>query len=257
MHSVDATLSAVQLTPIPWRTQTHMSPNAALRHSVPGLLAALALTGGMTSEVHAQAYLSEATRWTTQDALDPVASGPIVFVGSSSIRRWERLTADFHDYEVLQRGFGGSQLEDLNFWINELVIDYAPRAVVIWSGTNDLSTGEPVTEVFSDFTTLMTTLQTQLPNTDVFYLGVTRTLGNGGTTTVRDDFNAQAQAYMEDVSRPKLHYIDLPSAFYALNPPDDLAFRGLYVDGGHLNKAGYAFWDELIRPEVEAVDVFA
>ncbi|GAB4545483.1 MAG: hypothetical protein Tsb0013_03410 [Phycisphaerales bacterium] len=185
--------------------------------------------------------------------MDPVASNPIVCVGSSSIRRWERLTFDFNDYEIVQRGFGGSQLEDLNFWVDELVIDYNPRAVIIWSGTNDLSTGEPASEVFSDFTALMTTLQAQLPNTDVFYLGVTRTLGNGGTTVERDAFNAQAQAYMDDPSRPRLHFIDLPSAFYALNPPNDPAFTSLYVDGGHLNKLGYDFWTSLIRPEVEAV----
>lgn len=230
-----------------------MLPNADAPRSLTSAVVFLSCVGGTVGNASGQAYISEVTRWTTQDALDPVAANPIVFVGSSSIRRWERLTFDFNDYEVLQRGFGGSQLEDLNLWIDEIAIDYAPRAVVIWSGTNDLSTGEPQGEVFSDFTTLMTTLQTELPNTDVFYLGVTRTLGNGGTTAVRDAFNAQAQAYMEDAGRPRLHYIDLPSAFYTLNPPNDPAFSGLYVDGGHLNKAGYAFWDQLIRPEVEAV----
>ena len=51
----------------------------------------------------------------------------------------------------------------------------------------------------------------------------------------------------------RLHYIDLPTAFWALNPPDDPAFTSLFVDSIHLNRQGYEFWTSIIRPQIEAV----
>jgi hypothetical protein len=36
----------------------------------------------------------------------------VLFVGSSSIRFWKSLPKDFPKYHVINRGFGGSQIED-------------------------------------------------------------------------------------------------------------------------------------------------
>ncbi|MEO0631086.1 MAG: GDSL-type esterase/lipase family protein, partial [Planctomycetota bacterium] len=191
------------------------------------------------------------TRWTTQDALDPISPGGVVFVGSSSIRRWEQLTRDFNDYRVIQRGFGGSQLEDLNFWVNELVLSYQPTAVVVWSGTNDLSSGETGIEVFNDYLTFVGLVQAQQPNVEIFYLGVTPTPANDSTTIEHDTANGLIEA--ETLTDPKQHYIDLPTPFYALNPPAGPDFTALYVDPVHLNRAGYDLWTAIIRPAVEAV----
>ncbi len=199
----------------------------------------------------AQPYLGDVTRWTTQDALDPIPAGGVVFVGSSSIRRWEQLTRDFNDYRVVQRGFGGSQLEDLNFWVNELVLSYQPTAVVVWSGTNDLSSGEPAMEVFNDYLTFVGLVQAQQPNVEIFYLGVTPTPANDSTTIERDTANGLIEA--ETLTDPRQHYIDLPTPFYALNPPADPDFTALYVDPVHLNRAGYDLWTTIVRPAVEAV----
>jgi lysophospholipase L1-like esterase len=201
--------------------------------------------------MEAQPYLGDVTRWNAQDQLDPIQPGGIVFVGSSSIRRWEQLTRDFNDYRVVQRGFGGSQLEDLNFWVDELVLSYQPTAVVVWSGTNDLSSGEPGTEVFNDYLTFVGLVQAQQPNVEIFYLGVTPTPANDSTTTERDIANGLIEA--ETLTDPKLHYIDLPTPFYALNPPAAPEFTSLYVDPVHLNRAGYDLWTTIVRPAVEAV----
>ena len=44
---------------------------------------------------------------------------PVVFVGSSSIRKW--YTADyFPDVPIVNRGFGGSHISDVIFFINEI-----------------------------------------------------------------------------------------------------------------------------------------
>ena len=204
----------------------------------------------VATPVAAQPFISDITRWTAQDALDPYDPGAILFIGSSSIRRWEQLTRDFADYRIIQRGFGGAQFEHVNLYVNDIVLPYQPTAIVIWAGTNDLSSGETAAEVFNDYTTFVGLVHAAQPNVEIFYLGVTPTTANGPTTAERDAFNALVQA--EAMTDDRLHYVDLPSAFYALNPPSDPDFVSLYVDAIHLNRSGYDLWTSILRPQFTA-----
>jgi len=206
--------------------------------------------GGLPRFCSAQQYADDIARWTTQDALTPYEPGAVLFTGSSSIRRWEQLTRDFADYRVIQRGFGGSQFEDLNFYVDDIVLPYQPSAIVVWEGTNDLSSGEAAAEVFGDYTTFVGLVHAAQPNVEIFYLGVTPTLANSGSTAQRDAANALIEA--EASLDARLHYIDLPSAFYALNPPSGPDFVDLYVDNVHLNRAGYDLWTSIVRPALLA-----
>lgn len=217
--------------------------------TTPLVLAATAATMLPAHEASAQAFISDITRWTTQDALDPIPAGGILFVGSSSIRRWEALNREFSDYRIVQRGFGGALYDDVNTYVNDIVIPYAPEAIVIWAGTNDLSNGATAAEVIEDNEIFIGAVLTALPNTKIFYLGVTRTEANAGTTAARDAANAgiEARAAMD----ARLFYIDLPSAFYALNPPS-AEHSAQFVDALHLNTTGYQLWTSIVRPFVAA-----
>src|SRR5262245_39957561 len=55
--------------------------------------------------------------------------GCIVFVGSSSIRKWTNLTVHFPGLPVVNRGFGGSQLADSANFADRIVTRYQPRQV--------------------------------------------------------------------------------------------------------------------------------
>ena len=68
---------------------------------------------------------------------------PVVFLGSSSIRRWDSLPEDMAPLPVLNRGFGGSRIHDSVHWFDALVVPEDPRALVVFAGTNDLSGKEP------------------------------------------------------------------------------------------------------------------
>src|SRR4051812_8512091 len=56
----------------------------------------------------------EIVRFETSDRAAHPAPGGIVFVGSSSIRRWTTLAADFPGLPVINRGFGGSTMYEVN-----------------------------------------------------------------------------------------------------------------------------------------------
>ncbi len=64
------------------------------------------------------------------DRVNPPKAGVIVFTGSSSIRFWQTLANDMKPLEVINRGFGGSQIADVNEYASRIIIPYRPRAVI-------------------------------------------------------------------------------------------------------------------------------
>ena len=186
--------------------------------------------------------------WVAQDRLEAPAAGAVVFLGSSSIRRWESLTRDFGDYRILQRGWGGSRLEEMAAAYPWVVRPYRPSAVVMWAGTNDLSAGRGGDVVFQHFEAFRRLLRADFPDTPFLFLGMTPTLANGPTTPARKQANRLIrEAAAQD---PHTHFIDLATPFEQLSP-EDLA--RLYVDPIHLNRAGYAKWREIIGPELRRI----
>src|SRR4051812_15130658 len=87
-------------------------------------------------------FESEIRAFEAADRQSPPPSGVIVFVGSSSIRKWTSLSADFPGHTVLNRGFGGSQVADSVAYADRIVTPYAPPLVVMYAGSNDLHAGK-------------------------------------------------------------------------------------------------------------------
>lgn len=187
-------------------------------------------------------------RWAAQDQLDPVAADSILFTGSSSIRRWEDLAQDFSGYKVVQRGFGGSQLFELNAVAPQIVLPYHPRAIVVWEGTNDIKFGRSGEQIAADFRTFVSLVHAKAPKTPIFYLSITPCPSNLAFTAQRKTANRLIKAYAE--TDKTLHFIDIASFFEGL---DEAKFKSLYVDDTHLNRAGYKEWLRMVRPAIEAV----
>ncbi|HVV00036.1 MAG TPA: hypothetical protein VHH88_01655, partial [Verrucomicrobiae bacterium] len=89
------------------------------------------------------------------DETNPPPANCIVFVGSSSIRKWKTLAEDFPGLPVINRGFGGSAIADSVNFADRIIIPYHPREVVIYAGSNDLHGGEPPDLVYGDFVALV------------------------------------------------------------------------------------------------------
>jgi hypothetical protein len=103
------------------------------------------------SPVPSNPFESEITSLEAKLSQSPIASSPIVFYGSSSIRLWKSLQQDFTGYAVLNCGFGGSRLTDCVRYANRIVLPRKPSAIVIYAGDNDLAGGAPPEKVFKSF----------------------------------------------------------------------------------------------------------
>ncbi|MEE2940953.1 MAG: GDSL-type esterase/lipase family protein [Planctomycetota bacterium] len=193
------------------------------------------------------------TRWTEEVAATIAARGPVerpvVFLGSSSIRRWSSLGEDMAPIEVVNHGFGGSRIHDAVHWLEDLLEGVDLRALVVFSGTNDVSGSAPrdaayVAERFDALVGRMRALGHDVP---LIYIAISPTPSREEhLDIVREANRLVAQRCAED---PMLTFVDTATGLLdGEGRPDPRWFQ---EDLLHLNPAGYAAWTEAIRPAVE------
>lgn len=193
-------------------------------------------------------FESEIQSFLDADREHPPEPGRIVFVGSSSIRFWSSLEDDMAPLPVLRRGFGGAHLSHVIHNAPRIVVPYAPRAVVVYAGDNDIGAGKSVDTVVADFESLVRLLQTALPETDVYFLSIKPSRLRWALWPEISRANERIRALAE--ADPRLHYIDVGRVLLG---PDGKPRKDFFrFDGLHLSAAGYAAWTSVVAPVLHA-----
>jgi len=94
----------------------------------------------------------------------------ILFTGSSSIRMWSSLQSDFPNYNIVNRGFGGSQASDLLHFIDQLILPYNPKKIFIYEGDNDLSVGKSPAQIVSTMDSVIAMIRQRVSRNVPIYL---------------------------------------------------------------------------------------
>jgi lysophospholipase L1-like esterase len=189
-------------------------------------------------------------RFETQDRLHPPQKNGIVFTGSSSITFWDSLEADMAPLPVLNRGFGGSRMNDVVRYAHRIVTPYQPRVVVLFAGTNDIAPPKPKTadDVFEGYKAFVQAVHADLPAVPIYYISITPSPLRWKLWPVA----AQANQLIKEFSEGDgcLHYIDIAGQFLtAEGLPDPSLYR---IDKLHPNKVGYIRWTAGIKPTLMA-----
>ena len=117
-------------------------------------------------------WKAEIDRFTAADAAHPPQSQGVLFVGSSTIRKWTSLAKDFPAVPVINRGFGGSELSDSVFYADRIAIPYRPRLIVVYAGDNDLARGKTPAIVHGDFRAFCAKIHAALPQTRILFVAI-------------------------------------------------------------------------------------
>jgi lysophospholipase L1-like esterase len=187
-------------------------------------------------------WTGELRRFEAQDATNPPPRRPIVFTGSSSIRMWTNLTADFPNMGVMNRGFGGSQMSDVNQHFERLILQYHPRQVVIYCGGNDINAGKSAQQVVAETQKFLDRMARDLPKTKVSYISIAL---NPSRWNQRDKVTAANQRIKELIAaRKNAEFIDVVSAMLEADgtPKPDIFLN----DRLHMNRKGYELWKPIV-----------
>ena len=125
-----------------------------------------------SAAIDLERFEPEIRAFETSDRAAMPAPGGIVFVGSSSIRRWTSLAADFPGLSVLNRGFGGSTFPEANHYASRLVLPYRPRTIVLYEGDNDIATGRTPQQVLADYHEFVRLVRGTLPSARIVVVGI-------------------------------------------------------------------------------------
>jgi lysophospholipase L1-like esterase len=180
------------------------------------------------------------------DRASPPPLGGVVFIGSSSIKNWTDVAHDFPGVPVLNRGFGGSTLADVVYYMDRALIPYRPRLVVLYAGDNDLAEGRTPEQVVGDYRAFVARLRSAWPAARVVYVSIKPSPSRRIYIDRARETNRRIRAV---IARDSLQsYIDVftPMLDASGQPRPEL----FLPDSLHMTRAGYLLWRALLAPVV-------
>jgi len=226
------------------------------RPLIPYVLMAWAVVLAVVVPVRAQTPVPDPTRFKAEidafrqwDTKNAVPRDGVLFVGSSSIRLWP--TAErFPDLPVINRGFGGSQISDVNHYINDVVLKYRPAVVVFYAGENDINAGRTPEQVVADYQDFVSKVLEARPDTRIVFLPMKPSLARWTLWPTMQVANARIQSYSRG-GADRLFYVDTATPMLTA---DGQLQPHLYVDDGlHMTAAGYDIWTQVLIPVLAKV----
>lgn len=168
-----------------------------------------------------------------------------LFIGSSSILRWDTLPEDMAPLKVIQRGFSGATLAGINRVLDKMVYQYAPARVILFAGVNDLVMTPPASApaVFESFRKLADGLAEHLPETCLVFIAITPTPARMTIWPEAVQVNERIMEYAS--KRERVIYIKTDLEF--LNDTSEPIPELFIKDGVHLSPGGYAIWVRLLK----------
>lgn len=176
--------------------------------------------------------------------------GRIVFAGSSSIRFWDSLERDMAPLSVLNRGFGGAHMAHVLHYADRIIAPYAPRAVVLYVGDNDIAADKTPETVVADYRALVEHLQRDRPALPIYFLTIKPSRLRWSLWPEMAETNARIAAIA--AGDPSLQVIDVSTAMIEAGEGDKPPRALFALDGLHLSDEGYALWAEIVRTRLLA-----
>lgn len=204
---------------------------------------ALWLSYGLLAQ-DSKPFAKEIEQFAHLDAQFGFPEKPVLFVGSSSIRKWNELDSIYKEYKAINRGFGGSTFQDLLLYTNELIFKYKPSRIFVYEGDNDLAKGDSPELVFSNLQILVEEIRKNLGEVPIILISPKPSVARWNLKQQYETVNAYFKIYAD--AHEQIYFADV------WNPSLDgngMVFKDIFVsDNLHMNEKGYAIWNKVILP---------
>jgi lysophospholipase L1-like esterase len=161
---------------------------------------------------------------------------------------WETREA-FPDWPVINRGFGGAHISDVNHYFDQVVKPYAPRTIVFYCGDNDIAAGKSPQQVSADYATFARRVRGEWPQTRIVYLPIKPSVSRWKHWPQMQEANALIRALIAGDALQSYLDVATPMLGGDGQPRKEL----LLDDGLHMNAAGYKLWNDALKAHIEAL----
>jgi lysophospholipase L1-like esterase len=230
-----------------------MTSQPPLRNILPFLSLCLLMILGTAASVAAQEKGPE--RWEEtirkfemKDKEMKPEPGAILFVGSSSIAKWQDVGEYFPEARVINRGFGGTQFEDVIYYADRVIYPYQPSKIFIYEGDNDIGTGDSPKSVLKEAKKLRKMIAKNLgKEVSVIFISHKPSVARWNLKEKYEEANALLKKYAD-----KKPYTEFADVWTPALDENGMVFKHIFVqDNLHMNADGYKIWQKVLKPYVE------
>ena len=191
-------------------------------------------------------FYSEIQQFKKEDSIHFPPKHAILFLGSSSFRKWQDVQKYFPGYTIINRGFGGSTIPDAIRYLNEIVYPYEPKQVLIYEGDNDLASSDKITadSVLNRFEKLFSLIRKHLPNTSIAFVSIKPSPSREKLMPEMQEANSMIKDFLSH--QKNAAFIDV---YHGMLNKDGTPDKSLFIgDELHMNDKGYHIWQRIIKP---------
>jgi lysophospholipase L1-like esterase len=182
-----------------------------------------------------------------KDKAGPPQKNAVEFAGSSMFEGWTEVAAHMAPIPAFNRAIGGSKTADILKYLDQLVLQYQPRVLVLYSGINDVSEGVSSATAADNIQKIVETINARLPKTRVIFIALLNASNRADSTELINDANGRIKKYAEQNSL--MTYLDISSALVDSKGATRAEF--LTDDKTHYNAAAYEAMAKVVKPAVQ------
>ena len=191
-------------------------------------------------------FFDEIQTFKQNDSMFKPLPNAILFVGSSSFRKWWDVNTYFPGYPIVNRGFGGSSFPDLIRYADKIVLPYSPKQILIYCGDNDLASADSITAdiVFQRFHQLFWLIRNQLSETNITYVSIKPSPARAHLMPKMEQANELIKTFL--AKQKNTAFVDV---YHLMLNADGTPIKELFIeDQLHMNAKGYIIWQKAIEP---------
>jgi hypothetical protein len=180
------------------------------------------------------------------DNTESYSSNAILVTGSSYIRLWKTIKQDLAPHEIIHRGFGGSNISEMAYYIDRIMANHSFKAIMFYTGSNDITAGnqdKSPLQVLEAFKYVVQKVHLKNPNTPIYYIAISPNERRWAVQNKIVEANELFKNYCQNT--PNLHFIETMAHLLS---KDGKYQPDLYInDKLHFNENGYKIWSPLIK----------
>ena len=196
-------------------------------------------------------FEKEMNTFDSLNAVEKYNNNAILFIGSSYIRKWANIKSDLNYTNIIHRGFGGSNLRDVAYYIKRIAYSHQPKAIFIYVG-NDITASEKDKEpdqVVELYKYVIKVLREKFPTTPITWLAISPSIKRWSVWDKISQLNSLVKNYA--ASEPNLFYVDAGKNFLGKDGKPDPKY--FLEDQLHYNEEGYKLWGRCIKDAVKKI----